>query len=273
MRSRDPGDGKSSGVNFSDNTSPIGVLSEARLCYGPAAHESRRVATSNTFNHLTSSSEDIQTLRLIICVFALCFSALVAAQENAATGIILRVYNTSDVPRRDLDVARDVLADIFLSAAEIEMTWQECGTASASAPQCGQVLAPHELVIRIVHSPMGAPGPSDVFGYSHVDTTTRSGTLATVLEDRVEEAARRTHTAAGPLLGRVIAHEVGHLLLGSVDHSDEGIMRTRWSDAAVRRHRAGGTEWSFSRGEGIGLREGLLARTAESTEYGLAQSH
>lgn len=199
--------------------------------------------------------------RLIICAVTLTLflSVVAGAQKSIATDIILRVYNTADISARDLDVARRVLSDIFLRAEGIGMTWLECGTADASALQCRQVLAPAELVIRVVGGPIVAPGPSIVLGYSYVDTTTRSGTLATVLGDQVQDAATRTHTDVGILLARVIAHEVGHLLLGSVEHADQGVMRTRWSDA-VRRRLTGSTEWSFSHEEAIALRRGLLAR-------------
>jgi len=199
--------------------------------------------------------------RLIICAVTLTLflSVVAGAQKSIATAIILRVYNTADISARDLDVARRVLSDIFLRAEGIGMTWLECGMADASALQCRQVLAPAELVIRVVGGPIVAPGPSIVLGYSYVDTTTRSGTLATVLGDQVQDAATRTHTDVGILLARVIAHEVGHLLLGSVEHADQGVMRTRWSDA-VRRRLTGSTEWSFSHEEAIALRRGLLAR-------------
>ena len=36
------------------------------------------------------------------------------------------------------------------------------------------------------------------------------------------------------ILGCVIAHELGHLLLGSNSHSDEGIMQPRWDPNQVR---------------------------------------
>src|SRR5439155_10444253 len=37
------------------------------------------------------------------------------------------------------------------------------------------------------------------------------------------------------LLGRVVAHEVGHLLLGTTAHSATGLMRARWNDEEARR--------------------------------------
>jgi hypothetical protein len=53
-----------------------------------------------------------------------------------------------------------------------------------------------------------------------------SGTRdATVLYDRVKKFARRYHINCGVMLGYVIAHELGHLLLPPKSHSVEGVMR------------------------------------------------
>lgn len=208
---------------------------------------------------------------LITCVLMLTLSALATAQEPIAPAVVLRVYNTADISVPDLDVARRALAEIFFRAEGTRMSWQECGAASESAPRCQQVLAPAEVVIRLVRRPIVAGGRSVVLGYSYVDTATRSGTLATVLGSQVQDAAARTRTDVGTLLARVMAHEVGHLLLGSVDHPHRGVMRTRWSDA-VRRRLTGSPEWAFSHDEAIALRQGLLARGAESPEYAVVQS-
>ena len=40
---------------------------------------------------------------------------------------------------------------------------------------------------------------------------------------------------AGRILGSVIAHEMGHLLLGSSAHAISGIMRARWESAELHR--------------------------------------
>jgi hypothetical protein len=50
-----------------------------------------------------------------------------------------------------------------------------------------------------------------------------------VFYDRV--AALRTHTRLVPaMLGRVMAHEIIHLLLPQQDHSGQGLMRGQWSE-------------------------------------------
>ena len=52
---------------------------------------------------------------------------------------------------------------------------------------------------------------------------------AIVFYDRVERMANGATAAAPVLLGRTMAHEIGHLLLGANSHSRTGIMRGRWS--------------------------------------------
>jgi hypothetical protein len=59
--------------------------------------------------------------------------------------------------------------------------------------------------------------------------------LATVYADRVKSVAKRTGANAGRLIGRAMAHEIGHLLLGTSHHSVAGLMRARWSDGEVQR--------------------------------------
>ena len=62
--------------------------------------------------------------------------------------------------------------------------------------------------------------------------------------------ATRVGVESGMLLGRVMAHEVGHLLLGSGYPAEAGVMRADWPDALLSRE---GEEWRFSRLEAAGM--------------------
>ena len=52
--------------------------------------------------------------------------------------------------------------------------------------------------------------------------------LALVVVDRVERLVTGREGERAVLMGHVIAHELGHLLLETPEHSVEGIMRARW---------------------------------------------
>ena len=53
----------------------------------------------------------------------------------------------------------------------------------------------------------------------------------------------RVGVELGTLLGRVMAHEVGHLLLGNGYHGEAGLMLAEWPDALLTRRAEG---WRFS---------------------------
>jgi hypothetical protein len=55
------------------------------------------------------------------------------------------------------------------------------------------------------------------------------GCLANILYPRVDELASLHGARAARILGHVVAHEVGHLLLGPNPHSPRGVMRGVWS--------------------------------------------
>jgi hypothetical protein len=69
---------------------------------------------------------------------------------------------------------------------------------------------------------------------SYVARETNHGWLATVFSDRIDGAATRVGVDPGTLIGRVIAHEVGHLLLGTGYHGQSGVMRADWPERAAQ---------------------------------------
>jgi len=72
----------------------------------------------------------------------------------------------------------------------------------------------------------------------------------------------------GRMLGYTIAHEVGHLLLGSDTHSPAGIMTARWNSKVLRS--ATRQTFSFTKEQAEQLRANVRARLA--AEMGALQS-
>ena len=68
-----------------------------------------------------------------------------------------------------------------------------------------------------------------------LDTASGHGVLATIYIDRVEWLAHEAGADSRALLGRAIAHELGHLLLATTTHGPAGLMRAFWSQDEVRR--------------------------------------
>ena len=98
-------------------------------------------------------------------------------------------------------------------------------------------LKPSEVVVRVIDAPaFNTTLHPDAYGVTYVVRETNRGWLATVFSDRIDQAASRVGVEPGTLLGRVMAHEVGHLLLGSGYHGEAGLMRAEWPDALLARN-------------------------------------
>ena len=95
--------------------------------------------------------------------------------------------------------------------------------------RCSQVrILPEKMAQGLMkhHSEFGLAftAPGDGFGSN-----------ASIFYHRVEELSERRHTSKSLLLGHLIAHEIGHLLLGSNSHSRSGIMHVPWDRGQIER--------------------------------------
>lgn len=181
-------------------------------------------------------------------------SLLLTAVLIVKLPLVVRVYDSAGVPPRVFEGARRS-AGVTLASIGIEPIWRPCHvTGCISKPK------PHEIEIRIVKATASSERGS--LGFAAVDVVERRGTLATVYLDRVDALALQAGVDRGELLGRAIAHEVGHLILGSVEHSPYGLMRATWRVDELRRNLS--IDWRFSRSQGEELRRRLIARREEA---------
>ena len=102
---------------------------------------------------------------------------------------------------------------------------------------------------------------SAVFGLAVLPETGRGSHLY-VFHARVEAlAAEHPDLNHGTILGHVLAHEIGHLLLGSNSHAPGGLMGARWF--ARELHRMSQGDLLFTSAEPARVRAALAARMAE----------
>jgi hypothetical protein len=197
-----------------------------------------------------------------------CLLVAVPLRAEAPPGseIAIRLYDTFGVPKNDIRTAQDVAGEI-LEAAGVQARWRECwkdvGVARGAMRLCDDTLKPTEVIVRIVTDRSDHHNNLMALGYSLVVAKSGAATLATVFGNRVTHVAQRLHFDRAILLGRAIAHEVGHLLLGTSDHGTDGLMRAHWSDAALRGHDDG---WRFSPQEADRIKAELWARNVPKTD-------
>jgi hypothetical protein len=185
--------------------------------------------------------------RVVAVLFALAAAALAGRPGQAAVildSLLVRVYDNAGILAASRGRAIKS-ADEIIARAGIAVQWHDC---PAGAPlirgACAAAPSGTDLAVRLVRAPK--PHSQDrALGMAYIDSATGSGTLATVFVDRVERLAADGKADRWALVGRVMAHELGHLLLGTNSHSDDGLMREIWTVRELTRNRA--VDWLFSR--------------------------
>ncbi len=186
----------------------------------------------------------------------------------AAVVLVVRLYHAFGVGI-DGQAAQKV-AQSLLERAGIAVTWIDCSArtdaADAVPARCEHTLEANELVLRVLASGPAVQGAAVPMGYSFVHHP-RNGeegvpppVLATVFADRVDRAARAASVDTTLVLGRAMAHEIGHLLLNHPRHARHGLMRALWTADQFRRNRD--DEWTFHSGDAKAMRDGLAQRSA-----------
>jgi hypothetical protein len=176
-------------------------------------------------------------LRLLAALLAVAAHVALTAPVGRAAiildDVVVRVYDNTGLPDSVRRASLTLAADIF-ARAEVEIGWVHCPS------RCGRSPGPDQLILRMTRSPATAVG----VGSSLIDPVLKAGRLATVYVDQVDSMARRASTDRVAILSRAIAHEIGHLILGTAEHTRAGLMRNVWTTEELRRDRD--EDWQFS---------------------------
>ncbi len=170
-------------------------------------------------------------------------SSEVFVHETSSTAVPaeclnIHLYNLAGVSSRTLDGATQDAARALATAGVNKVCWhvlaeaQEAHTLHTSPPPTWrknrQTDSRGYLVAVIVSSV-----PVDYFpgalGYALPGA--EIGVNAVIFYDRIQRFKASGEIELPTLLGHAMAHEVGHVLLGTTEHSPAGIMKARWSKA------------------------------------------
>ncbi len=162
--------------------------------------------------------------------------------------ITVRLYNYAKVPASILDAAALKARRVY-DKTGIETIWMECRTSmseSVKNPACQQYPGPAVAQLKILPRWMAerAPVEGNVFGFALPARKGEFSNFASVFFHRVEQLSRDTDTSSAVILGHMLAHELGHLLLGLGSHSSRGIMRIPWREKQLKLAEMGGFTFS-----------------------------
>ena len=189
--------------------------------------------------------------------------------------ITVRWYNGFGLSLPELSLSQQTARDI-LRHAGFEPVWRTCrapkGPSHSVADRCDDTLHATELVVRLVAVPRPFRTRAawlDSLGDALVDLRAGTGTLATVFADHVAAAADVAGMPHGVLVGRTVAHELGHLLMGSTAHSEDGLMQRDWSVTWLKR---GSIVARFSQAEALRMQHGFTVRSHSIADVPFATS-
>jgi len=153
-------------------------------------------------------------------------------------------------------------ARVIFGDAGVRVIWLRCpaeANLAAGSNPCQPDKA-NNLFLRIVHQPANGFGSRHALGQAF--STETGSQYATVFHDRVSAmAASRKPGTESLVLGHAIAHELGHLMLGTSAHASFGLMAAGWSAAELERAPAGLLE--FSSAEAAIIRAEALRRAQQ----------
>src|ERR1700730_16451444 len=146
----------------------------------------------------------------------------------------ISVHNYADVPTTMLSAAEDQAREIYHRAG-LETVWVNCSPKLEKIePESCHFSDTTHLTLKISPHAFNAQvrDRADVLGTAYPDDK-GVGYFAYVFYDRVQELAERQRLGNWLPAG-VVAHEIGHLLLGSISHSVSGIMCAHWNYDQLR---------------------------------------
>lgn len=177
--------------------------------------------------------------------------------------ITVRVYNYAGALRGTLLQAEEESSRIFHEAG-VEVAWFDCPTTHAEEekyPACALPLGAMAVDLKVLPAFMAErlrPGREEM---GRALTSARAGIASTawVFYERVEQAAASQVASQSQILGHAMTHEIGHLLLGSEQHSHGGIMRANWDRKCLEEASRG--QLFFTRNEAELIRTEVLTRS------------
>lgn len=164
------------------------------------------------------------------------------AVQCADQGVVIELINSAGIPTQNLEQATRHAARI-LSTTGTTIIWR-----ISPSPMHDRISSPamttlnYDVRLKIAGSaPSSVPNRTLAYALPSV----RIGTNITIFYDRVKRVSQDVEIDSASVLGLVIAHEIGHMLLRSTKHSPAGIMKSPWSKSDIQHAAARLGEFTF----------------------------
>jgi hypothetical protein len=169
---------------------------------------------------------------VLVSFLMFCIACVARDVENGAAQVLVNVYDDAGIPVNVLLRAEQSAGRIFRIAG-LQVIWRDCAAVPQNPAReqgCSETRE-SSLSIRVVRHSLTLT--DSVFGVSFLDEH-GSGVYGDIFFDNAQRMSEAAHVSVGDVLGHVIAHELGHLLLGRDAHSEIGIMRPHWAKEELK---------------------------------------
>jgi len=168
---------------------------------------------------------------LFLSVWAALFStSALARTPDMISRVKVSLFDDAHLDPGILAQAQAGASHVFAQAG-IELDWLACPPRDAqdfspSTSPCSALSWPDHLSVRII--PHGRNVAADIFGQAFVDDQGH-GVYSNIYYQNLVLSRDHPGVSDADMLGYVIAHELGHLLLGTNSHSVSGLMQATWT--------------------------------------------
>src|SRR5215469_868206 len=151
-------------------------------------------------------------------------------KEQPTTEVTVRIRDYAHSEPLVRQHAEQVAGGI-LQKAGLATRWIDCPVSSPDIGACSSPVSNLDFFVNLLPLSMSdhLHLPGGVLGSAIEGNGKTFGFIASVFYDVARDRAADRQVDFGELLGDAIAHELGHLLLGTNSHSGRGLMCAFWS--------------------------------------------
>lgn len=182
-------------------------------------------------------------------------AGIAAAGSAPRPTMTIRVLDQAALPAGQIEKMERYVG-ATLASIQVQVNWVNCRTDLAA---CQAERRPNEFWLRILaQMPPKVNGGIDLLGFTqHGDQPGNAIQCINIFYPMVEKVSERQRADSHNVLGAAVAHEIGHLYLGTNGeaHSASGLMCGVWSHREFELSSIG--ELNFSREQGAQIRAAM----------------
>lgn len=185
---------------------------------------------------------------------------LAAGGQGALIQLRVSVFNSSPISSSAIERAEGEAGRVLRDVG-IEAIWLNCPqevSQEDSRGRCSEASFPSHLHLRILRVSQGLKVSTVGISFSAEDGR---GCYADLFYEPIQQLEEKAHVSKSVILGHAMAHELGHLLLGTNSHSPSGLMRAHWTRQDLNNASVG--KLRFSKKQCLKIRSRLT-----TSEYG-----